>query len=221
MCGRYAVHGPKSRARDAPVGEDDFEFRGQHISIPPNLDASPTQRLPIYRLTTDGAPDLALARWGLVPAWAKDRPTQRLSTFNARSETASSKPMFRSAWRARRCLVPMNGYYEWRDEGGPRKQRYYVTGESTLLSAAGLWERWTDRDSGESMDSFTVVTCPAAAPIAWLHDRMPVILDDASADAWLATATPGEVLQGLCAPFGGALNVRGVDGPVSPPPAAD
>jgi len=217
MCGRYAIHGPKSRTRDERIGYDDFAFRGLSMPLRANLDASPTQTLPIYRLTADGAPELALARWGLVPAWAKDRPAQRLSTFNARSETASSKPMFGSAWRARRCLVPMNGYYEWREEDGPRRQRYYVTAESPLMAVAGLWERWTDRDSGDSMDSFTAVTCPAATSIAWLHDRMPVILDDASADAWLGPSTTGEVLQGLCVPFGGALTARNVDGPISVP----
>ena len=115
----------------------------------------------------------------------------------------------------------MNGYYEWREEGGPRKQRYYVTAESPLMAVAGLWERWTDRDSGESMDSFTVVTCPAAAPIAWLHDRMPVILDEQAVESWLGPTTSGEALQALCVPHGGALTVLAVAGPIARPHIAD
>ena len=116
MCGRYALFGPTSRRN--PI-QDELELGGAVLDFRRNLDASPTQEMPIYRLRADGVGELVLARWGLVPSWAND-PKEVRSTFNARIETVATKPTFRAAYKSRRCLVPMDGYYEWRDEGGPR-----------------------------------------------------------------------------------------------------
>ena len=145
--------------------------------------------LPIYRLDEDGVGELVLARWGLVPAWAKE-PKEVRSTFNTRIETVASKPTFGAAYKARRCLVPMDGYYEWRDEGGPRKQRYYLrpNADGVLLTCVGLWERWQSPD-GEVVRSFTILTTDAHPDLAYLHPRRPVMLRQDVAEKWLDPAT--------------------------------
>ena len=123
-------------------------------------------------------------RWGLVPFWAKDLKIGS-SLINARLDSASTKPAFRSAWKERRCLIPASGYYEWlsisvEGEKKPRKQPYYITRKDGLpFTFAGLWERWKD-----GMLSFTILTTDAGGATRDLHDRMPVILDEAAMSLW-------------------------------------
>jgi putative SOS response-associated peptidase YedK len=124
-------------------------------------------------------------RWGLVPIWSKDLKIGS-SLINARLETASTKPAFRSAWKERRCLIPASGYYEWDEvpvagQSKPRKQPFYITRKDGLpFTFAGLWERWRD-----GMLSFTLLTTVGTAVTRHLHDRMPVILDPSGFACWL------------------------------------
>ncbi len=125
-------------------------------------------------------------RWGLVPMWAKDLGIGTLA-INARMETAAEKPVFRSAWKSRRCLVPASGFYEWREAALPGRARpakmpcYIARGDGQPLTFAGLWERWQD-----GMLSFTILTTEACATLRDLHSRMPVILAPRSFAPWLA-----------------------------------
>src|SRR5438067_141368 len=120
---------------------------------------APTQDAPVVRVAKDGAREVAMLRWGLVPFWAKDAKVGT-KMINARSEEARAKPAFREAMRERRCAVPASGFYEWRGEPG-RKQAYAVTmPEGKLFAFAGLWERWRPRQ-GEPLETFTIMTTDA------------------------------------------------------------
>lgn len=175
MCGRYtliAVASEIEKRFDVAVSPD---YR-------PTYNAAPTQALPVI---TDADPGkLSMFQWGLVPSWARDRNIgQKL--INARAETLSQKPSFREALIRRRCLVPADGFYEWKKMPGGQKQPYRIhLPGGKLFAMAGLWEIWYD-ENGEEVRTFTIVTVPANSAVAWLHDRMPVILPRESEREWL------------------------------------
>lgn len=146
MCGRYALYGPVSRIReqfDAKVDELEFEAR---------YNAAPSQWLPVIRQRSDGERVVHLLRWGLVPSWAKDEAIgNRL--FNAGAETVADKPSFGAAYRKRRCIVPVNGFYEWKAVDGGRDPYYIHATDEQLLGLAGLWEHWHRPDDGARIDT--------------------------------------------------------------------
>jgi putative SOS response-associated peptidase YedK len=129
-------------------------------------------------------------RWGLVPMWAKDVKIGN-QAINARIETATTKPLFRGAWKSRRCLVPASGFYEWRTvelpwKAKPAKQPFYISRrDGQPLTFAGLWEKWKD-----GMLSFTILTCEACDRVRDLHSRMPVILAKEGFEPWLSGENP-------------------------------
>jgi putative SOS response-associated peptidase YedK len=194
MCGRYAQY------RDA--GQLAMYFDAEvPVELQPNYNVSPSQTVPIVRQETAGR-RFALARWGLVPAWAKDLKLG-YSTFNARAETVASKPAFRSAFRYRRCLVPADGFYEWQAlPESKRKQPWFIARQDRgPLAFAGLWERWTS-PAGDILESCTIVVTDANALMRPIHERMPVILLPAHWDAWLAPdGQDPAALQALLQPY--------------------
>jgi len=186
VCGRYDLSDNPAaiRARFSVPSVPAFE---------PNADWRPTNSAPIVRLGVDGERECVLARWGLVPTWAPDLKFGA-RCINARAETVAKLPAFRSAFRRRRCLVPVNAFFEWSGEKGQRsKWRISMRGEP-LFALAGLWEWWQDRDGGDAVHSYTIVTCAANAAISPLHDRMPVILREADYPRWLDVATDAQPL---------------------------
>ena len=199
MCSRYFL--------DADGNIIAYTFR-----VPPNdrlrkrFNIAPTQEAPVIRAGPDGGRELALLRWGLVPAWARDLKSGT-RMINARSEGIDTKPAFRDAVKARRCVIPATGFFEWQGEPG-RKQPYAVTvPDQPLFGFAGLWERWKPRD-GESVETFTIVTTDANEQVARIHDRMPVILPLEAVDTWL-TAPAAEALA-LLTPYAGPVELRAV-----------
>jgi putative SOS response-associated peptidase YedK len=174
---------------------------------------APTDPIPIVRPDRDdGKRRLDVVRWGLVPYWAKDIKIG-FSTFNARSEELDSKPAFREAFRRRRCLVPLDSYYEWKKLGGKEKQPYAIARkDGAPLAMAGLWERWRS-PTGETIRSATIVTCPPNELCAQLHDRMPVILPAEAWPLWLGEAEADiDRLRALLAPCSAdALTIWPVD----------
>jgi putative SOS response-associated peptidase YedK len=138
-----------------------------------------------------------MARWGLVPYWAEDvKIGNRL--INARAETIERTPAFREAYRRRRCLVPADGFFEWRKEGKTRQPLLIRRKDQAPFAFAGLWERWRQPD-GQILRSCSIVTCPANALVAAVHDRMPVILDPGDFERWLdPEATDGRTLLHPC-----------------------
>jgi putative SOS response-associated peptidase YedK len=186
MCGRYDLSDNPAaiRARFSVPSVPPFE---------PNADWRPTDSAPIVRLGADGARECVLARWGLVPAWAPDLKFGA-RCINARAETVATLPAFRSAFRRRRCLVPVNAFFEWSGEKGRRLKWRITLREAPLFALAGLWEQWQGRDGGDAVESFTIVTCAANAAIAPLHDRMPVIVREEHHGLWLDAAAGAQPL---------------------------
>jgi putative SOS response-associated peptidase YedK len=122
----------------------------------PRYNIAPTTAVDVVRLADTGS-ELVPMRWGLIPGWWKKTAKEAPSTFNARAETVAQKPMFRSAFKRTRCIVPASGYYEWRAaEGG--KQPYFISAaKGEVLSIAGLWDQWKDPETGESVLSYTLI----------------------------------------------------------------
>lgn len=153
--------------------------------VNPRYNAAPTQQLPVVRSAGKGrGRAAAIMRWGLVPRWAK--PGQMKSILiNARSETVAQKPAFRDAFRHRRCLVPADGFFEWKKEGRARMPWLFEPVEGGPFCFAGLWESWEAPDF-EPLESFTILTTTPNDVLAEFHDRMPVILPKQAQEAWLA-----------------------------------
>jgi putative SOS response-associated peptidase YedK len=166
----------------------------------PGYNIAPTDPAAVLRADGEGQRELVGMRWGLIPFWAKQKKVG-FANINARAETVATKPAFRDAFKRHRCIVPMDGYYEWRTlpDG---KQPYLVKGDEPL-AAAGLWDSWNDPETGDKLETFTIITTSAAASVQSLHDRMPVFLPFARLDVWLAPDTPAEIAEKLLLPFDG------------------
>ena len=179
MCGRTF--------QKTPLGEIQnlFETVNPVPNAAPNYNAAPTDTLPIVRLDRDGRRSLDLLRWGLIPYWAKDA-TMGARCINAMAETVATKPAFRDAFaRGQRCIVPVDGFYEWK-KISTGKQPYAIVGAAGLpMALAGLWERWNDRAAGETVQTFTILTTVPNELVAPIHDRMPVILPRDKWAIWL------------------------------------
>lgn len=182
MCGRFAVGDPDDVAWAEWLGT---EAEGPWPAA--NWNVAPTQSVAI--VTGGSAPRRQrLARWGLVPRWwSKPLKALRAATFNARSEEAHGKPMFREAWARGRCLIPALGYYEWTGKPGS-KRAWFVTLERNApgIAFAGLWAE--AQVEGEALTSTSVLTCAAGPATAHLHPRSPVILAESDWEAWLSGA---------------------------------
>lgn len=152
----------------------------------PDYNVAPTDPVPVVwrRREDEGARRLDVARWGLVPYWAKD-PSVGVRAFNARVETAAQKPTFRAAFAKRRCLLPADGYYEWRKgEGRARQAMYIRAADGAPLAFAGLYELWRDAE-GRALWTASILTGPARGPLAAIHDRMPLVVAPGLREAWL------------------------------------
>ena len=187
MCGRFTLHAsPEQIAEQFGVAEPE--------QLADRFNIAPTQPVGIVRLDRAGTGrEWSLVHWGLVPSWAKD-PSMGSRMINARGETLTEKPSFRAALRRRRCLVPADGFYEWKRTGGG-KQPYYIRLRShELFAFAGLWEIWTAPDGGE-LHSCTVITTGPNELMADLHDRMPVILAPEDYAQWLGTGKDADAKE--------------------------
>jgi putative SOS response-associated peptidase YedK len=151
--------------------------------LPPRYNIAPSQQVAVVRQDAAARRDLTPLRWGLIPPWAKD-PAIGHTMINARSETAHEKPSFRQALKSRRCLIPANGFYEWRKQGKERLPHFIHRRDGGLLSLAGLWERWTSPE-GAPLETCTILTTAANALIKPFHERMPVLLEKTTFDLWL------------------------------------
>ena len=160
----------------------------------PRYNIAPTTQIDVVRLADTG-PELVQMRWGLIPGWWKKTAKEVPSTFNARAETVAQKPMFRSAFKRTRCIVPASGYYEWRKvEGG--KQPYFISAANgEVLSIAGLWDEWKDPQAGETIVSCTMIVTIANDFTRPIHKRMPVLLGRQDHDAWLTGKAGDELLR--------------------------
>lgn len=198
MCGRFNVESD-------PLSRLLLELVRLRHPGPDNANAAPTETITVLRLDDAGDPELAPMRWWLVPYWSRERTT-RYAMFNARAERIEQSRAFREPFQRRRCVVPVCGFYEWARlpkpaAGGGRKAPYYIRPQNAPgMLLAGIWDRWRDSAGGEVLESFAVVTTRAAAGIAFVHDRQPVLLSMADARRWLDPASSPEALRALTAP---------------------
>lgn len=197
MCGRFAQaetpHAISERfgARESAEIASLFDDEGQRFNV------APTQLLLAVTEAVTGQREVTPLRWGLVPAWAKD-PSGAAKCINARAETISEKPTFRSAFKSRRCVVPATAYYEWQGSGKNKQPFAVRRGDGEPLVFAGLWEEWTPAGR-EPLRSCTIVTTAAGPQLEPLHHRMPAFLTTEGITAWLTPTTPPDQLQHLLA----------------------
>jgi putative SOS response-associated peptidase YedK len=183
MCGRYSITTPVEGLRRV------FKFGGPSLNLQPRWNVAPTQEAPVVRRAKDGQRELRMLRWGLVPFWTKD-VSGAARMINARSETVAEKPAFREAFKARRCLVPVDGFYEWESLGDKptRQPLLFRMADGRPFAVAGLWERWRPKDGGDPIETFTIVNTAANAIMARYHDRVPIVLAQEDYAAWLDPA---------------------------------
>lgn len=179
--------------------------------VHPRYNAAPTQMLPVVRCTEQGDDrETAIMRWGLVPGWSRDGRMKSVLA-NARSETIARKPAFRDAFRRRRCLVPADGFFEWKGTARGRMPWLFEPSDGIPFCFAGLWEYWSG-PGAEPFESFTILTTTPNAVVADFHDRMPVILPAAAREAWMAADAGEDDLTALLVPVSeGAMRARPVN----------
>lgn len=173
-------------------------------NMQPSFNVCPTDPVDVV-VVLEGRRELAQMRWGLVPFWwSKPLKELRLATFNARVETVETKPFFREPFKQRRCLMPLSGYYEWQDTPTGKQPWYFTARDgSPLLTAAGLWDQWKNKETGERIKSCTMIITTPSEFVAEVHDRMPALLLPNQFQHWLSgemkanalTPAPNDYLQ--------------------------
>ena len=192
MCGRYTVQtkGRKGQSRAAGLIESGLKE--------PRYNAAPSQGLPV--ITNRQPKTLQFFSWGLQPFWAKDAKTVKRA-INARAETLPEKPMFRNLLKSKRCLVPADGFFEWQKNGKDKVPHRITLKSEELFTFAGLWDEWTNKETGEVLYTFSIITTEANELVSPIHDRMPVILSPEAEELWLDENEPQEGLLSLLVPY--------------------
>jgi putative SOS response-associated peptidase YedK len=196
MCGRYLLKTPFAELVRLYNLTNSVNLRARY-------NIAPTQGVAVVRSHPEtGLRTLDELRWGLVPFWAKDLKIG-YSLINAKAETVAEKPSFREAFKQRRCVIPADGFYEWKRLDAKSKQPYaIVMKDRGPFGFAGLWERWKDKTSGETVESCTIITTEPNAVCAEIHNRMPVILEPGTYARWLGEqSASADALRALLVPF--------------------
>lgn len=180
MCGRFAQQRPAADLADRFAAQVIADDPGPRYNVAPTTDA-------LVVVQRDDRRAVTAYRWGLVPHWATSL-SAGTRAFNARAETVATSPMFRDAFRRRRCLVPVEAFYEWRRDGKLRRPHAIRRADGDVIALAGLWSGWRDPETEQVTRTFTIVTTAANDAIAELHDRMPVILPEEDWATWLQPA---------------------------------
>ena len=206
MCGRFAIYSSVQSIIDYAKTLNRLE------DIKPNFNAAPSQMLPVVINKNEGA-WLDIFHWGLVPFWAKD-PKIGYKMINSRAETIREKPTFRNAFKRRRCLIPANGFYEWKKPG--KVPHWIYLKDRELFTFAGIWEHWHGSD-GTEIYSFSILTTEPNETMKPIHKRMPVILPREAEQLWLNPNTPKEKLLELLQPYQGEMGAFEVSREVGSP----
>ena len=215
MCGRYSLRRvdytrEEFKALRVPGIEEVDE---KHIV--PRFNIAPSQRVPAIRLDARGEQVISMLSWGLIPSWAK--PDTKVKPINARAEAVATSGMFRQAFERRRCLIPADGFFEWKGAKPPKQPYFIHRPDDEIFAFAGLWERWKPSDDAPPVDTCTIITCGPNEVMKPIHDRMPVILHAKDYEKWLDRGTPGKDVQELLRPFEGELEAYEVSTLVNKP----
>jgi putative SOS response-associated peptidase YedK len=188
MCGRFTQQRPASELAEIFAAEPLVDEPGGRFNVAPTDDA-------LVVVQREDRRAITAYRWGLIPHWAKDVKTGS-RMFNARAETLTTSPAFRDAFKRRRCLVPVDSFYEWKREGAIRQPYNIERTDGRPLALAGLWAGWKDPDTETVRRTFTIITTMPNEAMADLHDRMPVLVPDDAWDRWLdpTPADAGELI---------------------------
>jgi putative SOS response-associated peptidase YedK len=196
MCGRFTQQRPSSELAEIFEAEDLVEATAGRFNVAPTDAAAVVVR-------RDDRRALTAFRWGLIPHWSES-PATGNRMFNARAESIDRTPAFRYAFQKRRCLVPVDAFYEWRREGRVRQPYAIARRDGAPMALAGLWAGWHDDDTGEVIRSFTIVTTSSNDVVRPIHDRMPVVIPESAWDRWLdptiSEAPAVAELKGLLVP---------------------
>ncbi|PYE49280.1 SOS response-associated peptidase [Paenibacillus barcinonensis] len=178
MCGRFTITDSLNEIMERYMASiaDGFEYR-------PNYNAAPMQYIPTIIAGKDGNNKLGALRWGLVPSWAKDDKIGS-KMINARAETLTEKPAFKRLISSKRCIIPTNGFYEWKKEGSNKRPMRILMKDDSIFSLAGLYDTWTDQD-GNKLSTCTIITTEPNELMEDIHNRMPVILHPDDEAEWL------------------------------------
>ena len=194
MCGRFTLSVDPDELQDAFPG---LRLPADHPPAP-RYNIAPSQAIAV--IPNDGRNTLEFFRWGLIPSWAKD-PAIGNRMINARAETLAEKPSFRTAFKRRRCLIPADGFYEWRKDPGGKTPMYIRMKSGDPFAFAGLWEAWRSSQD-ETIVSCTIITTTPNSLMEKIHDRMPVILKPDAYDRWLDPDEQSpDKLSGLLKPY--------------------
>ena len=204
MCGRFTQERPASELAEIFGAEPLVDDPGGHYNVAPTDEA-------LVVVQRDDRRAVTAYRWGLIPHWATAAKVGS-RMINARAETLTASPAFRDAFVRKRCLVPVDSFYEWKREGTVRQPYRIVRRDGRPLALAGLWAGWRDPADGVVRRTFSIVTTTPSEAIAGLHDRMPVVIEEAAWDRWLdpRPAETGELL-GLLVPSEADLDVYPVE----------
>lgn len=201
MCGRYYRQSDKQRIAEA------FHLRDisdMPLEVAPSYNIAPTTRQPVIRNNRDtGEREIVAMRWGMVPNFAKSLADFKgFSTINAQAETVTTKAMWRVPFQRRRCLVPADGFYEWKRLDEKTKQPYaFVLKDSAPFAFGGLWDAWKDPATQEWLQSFAVITTEPNELMVSVHNRMPVIVQPKDYGRWLDRAEEGRPPVDLLGPY--------------------
>jgi putative SOS response-associated peptidase YedK len=161
----------------------------------PRYNVCPTTNIDVV-IERDSKRELLPMRWGLVPSWwSKPLKEMKVATFNARAEAVAQKPTFRDAFKRTRCLIPASGYYEWQDTTDGKQPYYFTRCDGQPITFAGLWDKWRNKQAGETINSCAIVITEANEFVAEVHDRMPVILEADQFEPWLLGSAGVELLK--------------------------
>jgi putative SOS response-associated peptidase YedK len=187
MCGRYTL---RTRGKAKPYGVP----ASQLPLLEPRYNISPSQDVPVVIERRHGR-EMAMLKWGLVPSWSKDAT----GVINARAETLEQKPSFAESFLRRRCLIPADGFYEWKRSGKWKQPYFFQMNDESPFAFAGIWDKWQSGD--RSITSCAIITTSPNELLATIHDRMPAILSDEAYDAWLRDDADPRELKAQLAPY--------------------
>lgn len=194
MCGRFTNN---AKLKDI---EQEFKINLSESKPKPRYNIAPSQEIDAVLNQADKT-ILTRLKWGLIPSWAKD-PDIGNRMINARGETLAEKPSFREAFKKRRCIIPATGFYEWKKVAGGKQPYYFFLPDKAIFGFAGLYEEWTDKETGDFLETCTIITTEANGVLKPVHDRMPVILNHENYALWLDEKVDDtNQLQKLIAPY--------------------